>query len=84
MDKEILVDSFYKQIQNLHEVEYGDFKRKLSLYLLRLEQGLTPTSPEVQTLINEMREFVIYSPDGNIENARAEVLDTSEKIRDLV
>ena len=83
MEKEV-VEKFEQQVQWLHEVEYGDFKRKLSLYILRLQQGLQSNRPKVVELIESMRDTVIYNPVGDIEITRAKVLDTVEKLKPLV
>ena len=74
------VEKFEYYVKHLHEVEYGDFKRKLSLYILRLEQAYGNNSPQVKKLIKDMREKAIYSPTGNIEMTRAEILEMAKKI----
>ncbi|MCB9024922.1 MAG: hypothetical protein H6625_01275 [Bdellovibrionaceae bacterium] len=80
MNQDLAIEKFENYVGNLYEIEYGDFKRKLSLYILRLEQGCDNTSPKVARVIKKMREKVIYSPDGNIENTRAEVLDLVKEL----
>lgn len=78
MNQQAIV-KFVNLLENLHEVEYGDFKRKLSLYILRLEQGYG-SSPMVKQVVKKMRDRVIYDPDGNIENTRAEVLEIVKEL----
>lgn len=68
--------SFIDQVRWMYEAEYGDFKRKLGLYLERLEQS----SPELakgrgRAAFAQIKETVVYSPTGDIEATRRRVLE---------
>ncbi|MCB0357146.1 MAG: hypothetical protein KDD40_09070 [Bdellovibrionales bacterium] len=80
-NKSAALDKFENYLTHLHEVEYGDFKRKLSLYILRLEQAYGANANiQVKKLFNEMREKAIYNPTGNIEITRVEIMDLAKKL----
>lgn len=80
MTKQEAVDHFIKNTTSLTEVEYGDFKRKVGLYLQRLEEGLNSPSSDVQILCDEVRRFVVYQPTGDIEQARHRCLELARRI----
>lgn len=73
------VSEFIKRVENLYEVEYGDFKRKVGHYINRLEQGLT--DPASRAILNEMRYHVLFSPIADIEVAREKTLQLARKLQ---
>lgn len=75
--KEIAVGEFINKVENVYEVDYGDFKRKLSLYIATLEESLGASSGPV---IYKMKKRAIYTSDGDIENTRHAVLDLVKEI----
>ena len=78
------IRSFYETVEWLYEPEYGDFKRKLSLYIYRLESLLAPQiSQEGLDLIEEMKRLCLYQPSGEIEQTRTEILQLSERLQKL-
>lgn len=72
------VTEFIKRLENLYEVEYGDFKRKVGLYINRLEQGVT--GPQSKSVINEMRNTVLYGPIADIEIVREKTIALAKKL----
>jgi hypothetical protein len=61
-----------EKVDGLVEVDYGDFKRKVGQYLLRLEQALRghAEAAELLTRIAKIRQEVVYAPVGQVETAR--------------
>ena len=81
MSQNSAIEKFENYVKNLHEIEYGDFKRKLSLYILRLEQGYGKKDARSQKIFHQMRDKTIYNADGNIDNSRAIVLDLAKSLK---
>jgi hypothetical protein len=73
------VSEFIKRVESLYEVEYGDFKRKVGLYINRLEQEFR--DPQSRQIIQEMRQHVLYSPTADIETAREKTLQLARKLQ---
>lgn len=75
------VKKFIDQVRWLYEPEFGDFKRKLGLYIERLEQ----THPELakghnKSVMETMKSTVIYNPNGDIERTRREVIQMASQL----
>ena len=75
------VKLFIDQIRWLYEPEYGDFKRKVNLYIERLEEA----EPSVKNgagekVLASMRSIVVYSPNGDIESTRREVIQLAAQL----
>ncbi|MGE0763858.1 MAG: hypothetical protein AB7N80_11320 [Bdellovibrionales bacterium] len=82
MDNTNQLGSFIDQIRWLHEVEYGDFKRKVGLYLTRLEKSLDAEKLRaVRDVIAQIRQDVIFNNKDDIEFARRRTLELAELIR---
>jgi hypothetical protein len=86
-----LINEYYDKIDRLVEVEYGDFKRKIGQYLLRLREGLvaagsggSSASGPVAAEIEKLRSLVVFDPNSDIETAREHVLSSLDRIRKLV
>ena len=72
---------FIDQIRWLYEPEYGDFKRKVGLYIERLEQAHpTLASGAAKRVIANMKSTVIYNPNGNIEVTRRQVIQMAHEL----
>lgn len=71
------MESFIKKVSGLYEVEYGDFKRKVGQYVLRLQDELSTEqkTPEVLKIIEEIKMITVYVPSGDIEETRERVLE---------
>lgn len=79
-DQEAL-KTFIEQIRWLYEPEYGDFKRKVGLYIQRLEE----THPELaqgraKDVLTEIKSKVIYNPSGDIEATRRQILQMAHAL----
>jgi hypothetical protein len=69
------MDKFIKQIRWLYEPEFGDFKRKVGLYIHRLEEENPKLqSTEAKKIIAQMRFAVTYDPNGDIESTRLKII----------
>lgn len=78
-----IITTFTDQIQGLHEVDYGDFKRKVSLYIRRLQQRLSPDQLRtVQDILVQMFNLVLYNPSAHIEATRTQVLTLAQTARE--
>ncbi len=73
MKEQEAVKKFIDQVRWLYEPEYGDFKRKIGLYIERLEEAY-PTGQDAQKVLADMKSTVIYNPNGDIEATRRQVL----------
>lgn len=72
---------FIDQVRWLYEPEYGDFKRKLGLYIQRLEEA-DPTLKKGsgRKIIDSMKTAVMYDPNGDIETTRRKVLQLANEL----
>ncbi len=79
MNDQEAVRRFIDQVRWLYEPEFGDFKRKVGLYIQRLEEA-NPSlkSASAQKVIAEMKTTVIFNPNGDIENTRRQVLQMAQ------
>lgn len=63
------VDQFVRKVESTYEVEYGDFRRKVGQYLLKMESelgGQGRLDPRAAKIINEIRRRIIYQPEMSI------------------
>lgn len=77
MSTEDAVTEFKNHIRWLYEPEFGDFKRKVSLYLERLQQAAPAVS---KNTVEKIRETALYNPNGDIESTRRQILELSERL----
>lgn len=81
MEKPDIISSFSDQIRTLHEVDYGDFKRKIALYVRRLHQKLDQDQARVVLdVLQQMNTLVLYNASGQVEETRARVLELAETL----
>ena len=73
------IQEFKTQVTSLQEVDIGDFRRRLSLYISRLEEKL-PYKQPITTVIEKMKHTVLYEPHQSSEDIRKSIL---QKISDL-
>ena len=75
MNERQAVQQFIDQVRWLYEPEYGDFKRKLNLYIQRLEETYPAVkSGQGEKVLSDIKTMVVYNPNGDIELTRREVL----------
>jgi hypothetical protein len=77
MSTEDAVTEFKNHIRWLYEPEFGDFKRKVSLYVERLQQAAPTVS---KNAVEKIREAALYNPNGDIESTRRQILELSDRL----
>lgn len=83
MDQEAL-KKFIDQIRWLYEPEFGDFKRKVGMYIERLEEALPELSEgDAKKVMADMKSKVIYNPSGDIEVTRLQVIQMAHELLGL-
>lgn len=76
------VDEFITKVENTYEVEYGDFRRKVSQYLQRLEEALGASKgAETRKILKDIRTRIVFQPRPNIDQARSFVVEQARKIK---
>ena len=81
MSIELAKSDFVDKVQRLHEIEHGDFKRKVGQYLSSFESSLNEADRRSHAdFFGEVRARVIYSPDGNIDQTRRWLIRRVTKI----
>lgn len=75
------LQKFIDQIRWLYEPEFGDFKRKVGLYIQRLEES-DPNLRKGQAgkVLETMKTAVMYDPSGDIESTRRKVLQLANEL----
>lgn len=77
------VQQFIDQVRWLYEPEYGDFKRKVGLYIQRLEEtdpGLT--KGQAKKILESMKTAALFDPNGDIESTRRKILQLAHELTD--
>lgn len=77
MKEQEAVKKFIDQVRWLYEPEYGDFKRKLGLYIERLEESCGGTAAKV---LADMKSKVVFNPNGDIEATRRLVIQLAHEL----
>lgn len=84
-DPRSAISNYMQKIDDLAEVDYGDFKRKVGQYLLRIEELLAARGRgEPLSIIQEVRQKVVYYPQFDIDDGREYTLDRLRKILSLL
>lgn len=72
---------FIDQVRWLYEPEYGDFKRKVGLYIQRLESAYPSLKEgDNRDVIAKLKSTVVYNPNGDIESTRREVIQMASDL----
>ena len=81
MKEQEAVQQFIDQVRWLYEPEFGDFKRKLGLYIQRLEEA-HPSFKAGQggQVLQNMKTTVVYNPNGDIESTRRQVIQLAAQL----
>lgn len=76
MREQELLQKFIDQVRWLYEPEYGDFKRKVGLYIERLEEALPDSvdGADTRSVLENMKSTVVFNPSGDIEATRRQVI----------
>ena len=81
MREQEAVKKFIDQVRWLYEPEYGDFKRKVGLYIERLEEAHPEfTSDDSKQVFANMKSTVIFNPNGDIELTRRQVIQMAHAL----
>lgn len=81
MKEQEAVQQFIDQVRWLYEPEYGDFKRKVNLYIQRLEEAHPSfKAGQGQKVLANMKTSVVYNPNGDIESTRREVIQLAAQL----
>ena len=81
MKEQEAVKQFIDQVRWLYEPEYGDFKRKLGLYIERLEEAHPELlHGETKQVMANIKSTVIYNPNGDIELTRRQVIQMAHEL----
>lgn len=81
MQEQEAVKQFIDQVRWLYEPEFGDFKRKVGLYIQRLEEANPALAKGTgKELLADMKKKVIYSPSGDIEGTRRDVIQLAHQL----
>ena len=81
MTEQEALKKFIDQVRWLYEPEYGDFKRKVGLYIERLEESHPElVSGEAKHVLANMKSTVIYNPSGDIEGTRRQVIQMAHEL----
>ncbi len=77
MNKQI--KEFQNKITTLQEVDIGDFRRRLILYINRLEEDLEAKG-SVKKILDEMKKITLYEIHQDLEEIRESVLQQVSNI----
>ncbi len=82
MKEQEVLQNFIDQVRSLYEPEFGDLKRKVGLYIDRLEESLEKSN-EVKGaghVLTKMKTSVVYNPNGDIESTRRQVIQMAHEL----
>lgn len=81
MKEQEAVKKFIDQVRWLYEPEFGDFKRKVGLYIERLEEAHPElASGPAKDVLANIKSTVIYNPNGDIERTRRQVIQMAHEL----
>ncbi len=72
---------FIDQVRWLYEPEFGDFKRKVGLYIQRLEESHPSLKKgRAKEVLADMKTTVVYNPNGDMESTRRQLLTMAQEL----
>ena len=81
MKEQEAVQKFIDQVRWLYEPEFGDFKRKLGLYIERLEEAHPNLGDgHAKEVFDKLKSTVIYNPNGDMELTRRQVIEMAHQL----
>lgn len=81
MTEQEALKKFMEQVRWLHEPEFGDFKRKVGLYIHRLVESVPAMRQGTAgQVISKMETDVMFNPNGNIESTRKNILKLAQEV----
>lgn len=81
MNDKATIMELCEKVKWLQEPEFGDFKRKIGLYLDQTREGLKSPDRVLKKSLDELKYQVVYAPNGDMEATRALVVS---KLKSLV
>ena len=81
MNDKAAIMELCEKVRWLQEPEFGDFKRKIGLYLDQTREGLESSDKAFKKSLDELKYQVVYAPNGDMEATRALVVS---KLKSLV
>ena len=80
-----ILDQYIEKIDNLVEVDYGDFKRKIGQYIISIEEALhNQRSPEVHKTLADLRRTILYKTDAEVESSRDIALEKLTYLKKVI
>lgn len=74
MKEKAAIMELCEKVKWLQEPEFGDFKRKIGLYLDQTKESLGPSEANLKKNLDELKYQVVYAPNGDMEATRALVI----------
>lgn len=80
-----ITEQFATNILSEFEDDYGDFMRSSNVHLNHLREGTSYYCDlEIEKKLDEMKWYLQYKPDWNIESTRRRLLNDTKYIDDLL
>ena len=80
-----IIENYLEKIDNLVEVDYGDFKRKIGQYIMSIEEALhNQRSPEVRKTLADLRKVVLYKTNADVESSRDIALEKISYLKKVI
>lgn len=84
-DPRAAINGYIARIDDLTEVDYGDFKRKVGQYLLRIEELLAARGRRAPlAILEEIRQKIVYYPQFDIEDGREYTIAQLQKMLEIL
>lgn len=74
------VEFFIETVAELYEKDYGDFMRRVVLYMDRMAMDVRGAPPEVVKIFTSMKQYLVYQPNFDIESTRVRILRDAQEI----
>jgi hypothetical protein len=76
-----LIDSFIEQVRESCDFDYGDFMRRMNLYISNLKEQFINESAEIREKLKDMQIYTQFAANWNIEITRARLMNDAGTIR---
>ena len=75
------VEKFIQRINEIQEIDYGDFMRRANNYLMDLQDHIAETTDvEAQRLLADMKLHLQYYPNWNVELTKDYILKEAKLV----
>lgn len=78
------IDLFVERVRDSCDSDYGDFMRKMNLYLIYLKEHLSGANSDVQGKLSEMQTYTQFASNWNVESTKARLLSDVEVLRKML